>query len=222
MISPTAAISHLPAKIPVFPLTGVILIPGSNLPLNIFEPRYLKMVRDAVTSDGLIGMVQPKPQESSGNSDEEPDLYSVGGVGKIDDLVDTGDNKFTIRLRGVARFEITSELTTTTPYRQVHADWSHYDDLHADREVDNIDRRTLLAALSNYLDVRGLEADFDTIAEAPNDILVNSLSMIIPMGAPEKQALLEAVSIDERAATLETLLKMSVVESGAKEPPQFH
>ncbi len=177
------------------------------------------MIRDAVTSDGLIGMVQPK---SSDNNDAEPEVYSVGGVGKIDDLVDTGDNRFTIRLRGVARFEIASELSTTTPYRQIHADWSRYNDLHAENTPDSIDRRTLLAALSNYLDVRGLDADFDTIADAPNDILVNSLSMIIPMGAPEKQALLEAASIDKRAATLETLLKMSVIESGATEPPQFH
>lgn len=219
MVSLAASISQLPIKIPIFPLTGIILIPGSNLPLNIFEPRYLQMIRDAVTSDGLIGMVQPKSPE--GNSDE-PEVYSVGGVGKIDDLVDTGDNRFTIRLRGVARFEIASELTATTPYRQIHADWSRYNDLQAESPADSIDRRTLLAALSNYLDVRGLDADFDTIADAPNDVLVNSLSMIIPMGAPEKQALLEAASIDERAATLETLLKMSVIESGAKEPPQFH
>ena len=219
MVSPAAAISQLPVKIPIFPLSGVILIPGSNLPLNIFEPRYLQMIRDAVTSDGLIGMVQPKSVEGNG---DEPEVYSIGGVGKIDDLVDTGDNRFTIRLQGVARFEIASELSTTTLYRQVHADWSRYNDLHADSAPDTIDRRTLLAALSNYLDVRGLDADFDTIADAPNDILVNSLSMIIPMGAPEKQALLEAGSIDERAATLETLLKMSVIEDSGKEPPQFH
>lgn len=219
MVLPTAAITQLPIRIPIFPLTGVILIPGSNLPLNIFEPRYLQMVRDAVTSDGFIGMVQPTSPEYN---EVEPELYSVGGVGKIDDLVDTGNDRFTIRLRGVARFEIASELSTATPYRQIHADWTRFGDLNAESAVDAIDRRTLLAALSNYLDVRGLDADFDTIAEAPNNVLVNTLSMIIPMGAPEKQALLEAASIDERAATLETLLKMSVIENGSKEPPQFH
>ena len=219
MVSPTGAITHLPVKIPIFPLSGVILLPGSNLPLNIFEPRYLQMIRDAVTSDGLIGMVQPK---SPNDNADDPELYTVGGVGKIDDLVDTGNDRFSIRLKGVARFEITSELSTTTPYRQVHADWTRYNDLSAIGGANNIDRRTLLAALSNYLDQKGLDADFDAIAEAPNDVLVNTLSMIIPMGAPEKQALLEAASTDKRAAMLETLLKMSVIEDASKEPPKFH
>lgn len=219
MAATTSTIKNLPVKIPIFPLTGVILIPSSNLPLNIFEPRYLQMVRDAVTSDGLIGMIQPKTLETEAGDSE---LYSVGAVGKIDDLVDTGNDRFTLRLKGIARFEVASELSTTTPYRQIHANWSRFNDLAAENSANTIDRRTLLAALSNYLDTKGLDADFDAIAEAPNDILVNTLSMIIPMGAPEKQALLEAVSIDERAATLETLLKMSVIESGSKEPPKFH
>ena len=219
MVSPTGAVTHLPVKIPVFPLSSVILLPGSNLPLNIFEPRYLQMIRDAVTSNGLIGMVQPK---SPNNNSDDPELYTVGGVGKIDDLVDTGNDRFSIRLKGIARFEITAELSTTTPYRQIHADWSRYHDLTANNDAHNIDRRTLLAALSNYLDLKGLDADFDAIAEAPNDVLVNTLSMIIPMGVPEKQALLEAVSTDERATMLETLLKMSVIESTNKEPPKFH
>lgn len=177
------------------------------------------MIRDAVTSDGLIGMVQPK---STNNDSEDSELYTVGGVGKIDDLVDTGNDRFSIRLKGIARFEITSELSTTTPYRQIHADWTRYNDLNANGGANNIDRRTLLAALSNYLDLKGLDADFDAIAEAPNNVLVNTLSMIIPMGVPEKQALLEVSSTDERAAMLETLLKMSVIEDASKEPPKFH
>lgn len=219
MTSTSSTLVHLPVKIPVFPLTGVILIPGSNLPLNIFEPRYLQMVRDAVTTDGLIGMIQPKTPESEAGDSE---LYAVGAVGKIDDLVDTGNDRFTLRLKGLARFEVANELSTTTPYRQIHADWSRFDDSATDRSADEINRRTLLAALSNYLDTKGLDADFDAIAEAPNDVLVNTLSMIIPMGVPEKQALLEAMSVIERAATLETLLKMSVIENSPKDPPKFH
>jgi Lon protease-like protein len=144
-------------------------------------------------------------------------------VGKIDDLVDTGDDRFTLRLKGIARFEIASELSTTTPYRQIHANWARFNDQVAEGPAENaIDRRTLLAALSSYLDTKGLDADFDAIAEAPNDVLVNTLAMIIPLGAPEKQALLEAVSVFERAATLETLLKMSVIENSPKEPPKLH
>lgn len=212
-------ILHMPPVIPIFPLKGVILIPGSNLPLNIFEPRYLQMIRDAVTSDGLIGMVQPKVSE---NEDPDPELYTVGGVGKIDDLVETGANRFAIRLKGLARFEITDELSTTTPYRQVHADWTRFADTVASSQDPVVDRRKLLATLSGYLEQRGLDADFDAIAEAPDDVLVNTLSMIIPMGVPEKQALLEAVCVTDRATMLETLLKMALVEDGSKQPSNLH
>lgn len=209
----------LPPVIPVFPLTGVILLPGSNLPLNIFEPRYLQMVRDAVTSDGLIGMVQPKVRESE---DPSPELYGVGGVGKIDDLVETGTNRFAIRLKGIARFEITDELSTTTAYRQVHANWTRFADSEEPAGQAVVDRRQLLAALSSYLEQRGLDADYDAISEAPNDVLVNTLSMIIPFAAPEKQALLEAITVTDRASMLQTLLKMALVEEGGEQPSNLH
>lgn len=219
MTAAAASTVTLPPVIPVFPLTGVILLPGSNLPLNIFEPRYLQMIRDAVTSDGLIGMVQPKVPESE---DPNPDLYPVGGVGKIDDLVETGTNRFAIRLRGIARFEITDELSTTTPYRQVHADWGRFDDTPMNPDVSVVDRRQLLATLSGYLEHRGLDADFDAISEAPDDVLVNTLAMIIPFGAPEKQALLEATSVGKRSEILGTLLKMAIIEADPTNPSNLH
>ncbi len=219
MESPPPSTPPLPAVIPVFPLTGVILIPGNNLPLNIFEPRYLQMIRDAVTSNGLIGMIQPKVRESE---DPEPELYNVGGVGKIDDLVETGKNQFAIRLRGIARFEVSSELSTTTPYRQAHVDWTRFGDVSPAPHKAIVDRRKLLATLSGYLEQKGLDADFDAIAEAPDDVLVNTLSMIIPMGAPEKQALLEADTVTDRGNMLETLLKMALIEDGAKQPSNLH
>ncbi len=219
MTAAAASTVTLPPVIPVFPLTGVILLPGSNLPLNIFEPRYLQMIRDAVTSDGLIGMVQPKVPESE---DPNPDLYPVGGVGKIDDLVETGTNRFAIRLRGIARFEITDELSTTTPYRQVHADWGRFEDTPMNPDVSVVDRRQLLATLSGYLEHRGLDADFDAISEAPDDVLVNTLAMIIPFGAPEKQALLEATSVGKRCEILGTLLKMAIIEADPTNPSNLH
>lgn len=209
----------LPSVIPVFPLTGVILLPGSNLPLNIFEPRYLQMIRDAVTSDGLIGMVQPRVPESE---DPQPDLYPVGGVGKIDDLVETGTNRFAIRLRGLARFEVREELSTTTPYRQVHAGWDRFRDNPMNPDVSLVDRRQLLATLSGYLEHRGLDADFDAISEAPDDVLVNTLAMIIPFGAPEKQALLEAETVGNRAEILGTLLKMALIEADPTNTSNLH
>lgn len=219
MAEPAESTIHLPPVIPVFPLTGVILIPGSNLPLNIFEPRYLQMVRDAVTSNGLIGMVQPTVHE---HDETEPELYGVGGVGKIEDLVETGQDRFAIRLKGIARFEIAGELSATTPYRQAQVDWSRFADQNQPSGSDPVDRRGLLATLSDYLDRRGLDADFEAIAEAPDNVLVNTLSMIIPMGAPEKQALLEAISVAERADTLQALLKMALAEGKPSEPGALH
>lgn len=219
MTAAAASTVTLPPVIPIFPLTGVILLPGSNLPLNIFEPRYLQMIRDAVTSDGLIGMVQPRVPESE---EPNPDLYPVGGVGKIDDLVETGTNRFAIRLRGIARFEITDELSTTTPYRQVHADWGRFQDTPMNPDVSVVDRRQLLATLSGYLEHRGLDADFDAISEAPDDVLVNTLAMIIPFGAPEKQALLEAESVGKRSEILGTLLKMALIEADPTNPSNLH
>lgn len=209
----------LPSVIPVFPLSGVILLPGSNLPLNIFEPRYLQMVRDAVSSDGLIGMVQPKVHE---NEEQTPDLYDIGGLGKIDHLVEAGENRFAIRLKGIARFEITDELSTTTPYRQVQVDWSRFQDMEAVKDTKTIDRRRLLATLSSYLEQRGLDADYDAIAEAPDDILVNTLSMIIPLGTTEKQGLLEAAVVSDRAEMLTTLLKMALIEDNPTSPSNLH
>ncbi|WP_262693380.1 LON peptidase substrate-binding domain-containing protein [Kordiimonas aquimaris] len=206
----------LPPVIPVFPLNGVILIPGSNLPLNIFEPRYLQMVRDAATSNNLIGMIQPK------SDDPTPDLYDVGAVGKIEDFTEVDENRFSIRLRGLARFSVIEELSATTPYRQVAADWHLFSDMNAAPEEAILPRRELLATLSDYLDFRGLDADFEAIAEAPDDVLVNTLSMVVPFDAPEKQALLEARSIAGRAQTLQTLLAMALIDVTSDTPTNLH
>lgn len=209
----------LPPVIPVFPLNGVILIPGSNLPLNIFEPRYLQMVRDAATSNNLIGMIQPKMPEGD---DPAPDLYEVGAVGKIEDLTEVEENRFSIRLRGLARFRVIEELSATTPYRQVAADWHSFSDMNTTPEEASLPRRELLATLSDYLDYRGLDADFEAIAEAPDDVLVNTLSMVVPFDAPEKQALLEARSVNARAQTLQTLLAMALINVTSDTPTNLH
>lgn len=219
MSNDSSDIKSLPHVIPVFPLSSVILIPGSTLPLNIFEPRYLQMVRDAVTSAGLIGMVQPKASE---RDDPRPDLYTVGGVGRISDLKEIGENRFSIKLSGLARFEIVNELSATTPYRQVQASWERFADGHGPEHTCRYSRRELLATLSDYLDFRGLDADFDAISEAPDDVLVNTLSMIIPFGIPEKQALLEAQNATARAEVLKTLLQMALIEGGGDSADKLH
>ena len=210
----------LPPVIPVFPLSRVILIPGSSLPLNIFEPRYVQMVKAAASGNGLIGMIQPL---NTDDPSEKPALQRIGGVGKIEDLAETGKDQFAIRLRGLARFEVREELSVTTLYRQVQADWHAYADYNETAAEKAVDRRQLLTALTRYLDHKGLEADFEAISEAPDDVLVNTLSMIVPLGIKEKQALLEVRTVGERCTMLQALLNMTVAEANANEvPTQLH
>ncbi|MCJ9428168.1 LON peptidase substrate-binding domain-containing protein [Kordiimonas marina] len=211
----------LPSVIPVFPLSGVILLPGSSLPLNIFEPRYLQMVRDAVAGHGLIGMIQPEEADSIR---ENPALKSVGCVGILGPVKETGDGRLVVRLKGVSRFRVGSELRVTTPYRQVQADWSPYETDQTDwHQGDHgVERGPLLDALKRYLDLRGLEADYDAIASAPDTVLVNTLSMIVPFGPAEKQALLEARTVGERGGILTGLLLMALSSTMHQAPGARH
>ncbi|WP_417449177.1 LON peptidase substrate-binding domain-containing protein [Kordiimonas sp.] len=207
----------LPSVIPVFPLPGVILLPGASVPLNIFEPRYLKMVRDAEASHKLIGMVQPKDKDEGG---KKPALYGVGGMGMISELKETGDGRFLIRLKGISRFRIEEELSTATPYRQIRADWAAFAaDPWGGETTTTVERDDLFASLKAYLDIKGLEADFSAIAEAPDDVLVNTLSMIVPFAHAEKQALLEAETVYMRSALLRNLLTMAVASTMKNEGP---
>ncbi|MEX0297506.1 MAG: LON peptidase substrate-binding domain-containing protein [Kordiimonas sp.] len=198
--------ADLPPVIPVFPLPKVILFPESNLPLNIFEPRYLKMVEDAQANHGIIGMVQPKTTDDLAGS---PEVYQVGGAGRITHSTKTEDGRYLIRLTGISRFHIESELSGTTPYRQVMANWEPFqDDTMPPPPPGTFDREGLMTELKAYLDKRGLEADYDGINAAPDTVLINTLSMIIPLTIAEKQALLEANTTTERAETLKSLLMM--------------
>jgi len=196
----------LPTVIPVFPLPKVILFPESNLPLNIFEPRYLKMVDDARASHGIIGMVQPKTTDDLHGS---PDLHLAGGAGRITHFVKTEDGRYLIRLTGLCRFKIESTLPVTTPYRQAQVTWASFQgDMIKDKMPDPFDRTALMKELKTYLDKKGLAADYDGISAAPDTVLVNTLSMIIPLSIEEKQLLLEAKTTGERAETLKNLLMM--------------
>lgn len=198
--------ADLPAVIPVFPLPKVILFPESNLPLNIFEPRYLKMVEDARASHGIIGMVQPRTTDDLAGS---PDLYNIGGAGRITHCVKTEDDRYLIRLTGVSRFRIEDELSVTTPYRQVMVNWEPFkNDLMPPMPPGGFDRVSLMAELKAYLDKRGLEADYEGINAAPDTVLINTLSMIIPLTIAEKQALLQAENTNDRAEALKSLLMM--------------
>jgi Lon protease-like protein len=194
--------ADMPTSIPVFPLEGALLLPRGQMPLNIFEPRYLDMVDDALR-DGhrLIGMIQPDPAHPG--SPAGPALYRVGCVGRITQFAETGDNRYLLQLTGISRFHIDNELKVVTAYRQCHVTFVPFaDDFVARKGEDEVDRSTLLAALTEFLKARNLQADWDGIEKAPNEALVNALAMMAPYGSAEKQAMLEAPDLKTRAEIL--------------------
>lgn len=216
-LPPPGDIGALSRTIPIFPLSGVLLLPNTVLPLNIFEPRYLAMTRDALEkakSGGaaLIGMIQPTESE---RRNPRPDVYKVGCVGAIADAAETQDGRILITLRGLCRFAVARELDVDTLYRQVEADYTPYADDFTRVQSGEADRDRLLKALKAYGERRNLPIDWDSIHAAPDELLVHSLSMICPFTAGEKQALLEAAHFRDRAALLTTLLEMAVLESGS-------
>jgi Lon protease-like protein len=213
-------LGDLPLVIPVFPLDGVLLLPGGQLPLNIFEPRYLNMLDDAMSGERIIGMIQTRPHQAADN--ERPSLAPVGCAGRVTSFAETSDGRYLITLTGVCRFRTGDELPVRTPYRQVRADFAPYEpDLREDgpggtRTAADIDR--LLSALRRYLDHRGLAIDWTDAESAPSDALINSLAMALPFDPMEKQALLEAETIFERKATLTALLEIDAAAGDDDEP----
>src|SRR5258708_226214 len=203
----------LPEVIAVFPLAGALLLPRGQLPLNIFEPRYLVMIDDAFTSGRrLIGMIQPDPAHPG--PDDKPNLYKIGCVGRITQLTETSDGRYMIQLTGVARFRIEAELAVATPYRQCRVIYTPFtDDFVGHRGEDEVDRESLLKALSDFLKANDLKADWDGIEKAPNEALVNALAMMSPYGPAEKQALLEAPDLKTRAEILVAVTEIELAKS---------
>lgn len=207
-------ISDLPRVLPVFPLTGAIILPRGQLPLNIFEPRYLNMIDDAMAGDRMIGMIQP-----SGGPRTLPSLSGVGCAGRITSFVETSDGRYLITLTGICRFRPATELPASGPYRQVQADYlSFSEDLAGPDGEEALDRQAFLAALRAYLEARSLEVDWETARNAPPEALINSLAMALPLDPAEKQALLEAGDLAARARTLEALLRIDAVDPGEDAP----
>jgi Lon protease-like protein len=201
----------LPTRFPIFPLSGAILLPNGNLPLNIFEPRYLQMTRDAMRTDRVIGMVQP-----NGGGTDHLELFAVGCAGRITSFAETEDNRYLITLTGVCRYDVVEELRVSTPYRQVNASFARWQtDLEPPPPSDSL-RPRLLDALRGYFDVHEISCDWEQIRAAPLGGLITSLAMICPFEACEKQALLEAVDPEQRCQVLTALLQMGAL--GAREP----
>jgi uncharacterized protein len=201
---------ELPAAIPIFPLAGVLLLPGGKLPLHIFEPRYRDMVRDALAGPRVIGMVQPTDPRCP---DPRPEVYGTGCAGRIVEDRRTEDGRYYVTLQGLCRFRIAEELPAATRYRQVRVDWTPYRaDLGAPEQDSRVDRARLLPALKAYLQLSGIPADWKAVESAPGAALVNYLAMICPFAPSEKQALLEAADVGERGRVMTALIEMAVLE----------
>jgi Lon protease-like protein len=211
----------MPEVIPVFPLPGALLLPRGQMPLNIFEPRYLAMIDDSLR-DGhrLIGMIQP--DTAHGDGGKKPPLFKIGCVGRITHLAESGDGRYLIELTGVARFRIEEELHVATLYRQCRVTYAPFaDDFVARKGEDKVDRDALLTTLRGFLEANDLKADWDGIEQAPNEALVNALSMMSPYGTAEKQALLEAPDLKSRAEILIAITEIELAKKNTEGEPQL-
>ena len=196
----------LPAILPIFPLTGVLLLPRGRLPLNIFEPRYLAMTHDALAGERLIGMVQPSDPAAPGGN---PPVYPTGCAGRITSFSETEDGRYLITLTGISRFRIGEELPMLDGYRRVVPQWGEFTRDLAGEDETSFDRDRLLRGLKGYFQQHQISADWDAVTAVPGERLVTSIAMICPFDPSEKQALLEAPDLDERARLLMAIIEMA-------------
>lgn len=197
--------TELPETIAIFPLAEALLLPRSRLPLHIFEPRYLQMVEDTIKTDGrLIGMVQPNTVPGRAGTG----LQTIGCAGRITQFSETEDGRYMITLGGVSRFRVVKELEGFTPYRKCDVNWDGFErDLGAEEEDTTFHRKPFLDLLGRYFETMGLSADWATLKEAEDELLINSLSMMLDLDREDRQALLEAPSLRTRRETLVTLIE---------------
>jgi hypothetical protein len=202
--------ADIPGKIPVFPLSGALLLPGAQLPLNIFEPRYLAMFDDALSSNRLVGVIQPALTEAAAGQSPVEDLCRIGCLGRITSFAETGDGRYVISLSGICRFRVIEELDKgRKPYR-ICSISPFLGDLEAGDSGAGVDRKALLDSFKAYLEANNLEADWNSVERASTETLVNSLSMMSPYGPAEKQALLEADDLKTRAETLIAITEIAL------------
>ncbi|MEM1428245.1 MAG: LON peptidase substrate-binding domain-containing protein [Pseudomonadota bacterium] len=207
--------SDLPDTISVFPLPGALLLPRARLPLHIFEPRYLAMLDDCLkTKERLIGMVQPREVPGGG----DPRLQAIGCAGRLTAFSETEDGRYMITLSGISRFRVVSEVEGFTPYRRAEVEWAGFDrDLGSAESDPDFDREQFLDLLSRFFEARSLSTDWDSLKEADEELLINSLSMLCPFETEDKQALLEAPSLSTRRETLVTLIEFALRGGGTGE-----
>jgi uncharacterized protein len=211
--------ADLPQRIPVFPLQGALLLPRAELPLNIFEPRYLEMVNDALSGSRLIGMIQPV---AASDTEDRPKLMSVGCAGRITAYAETSDSRLLVTLTGISRFAVVEELDAGTPYRQIVANFHPFAvDLVQDLGASEVNRPALLKAFRDYLNANNMNADWDQVDAASTEVLVNTLSLLAPYPSAEKQALLEAPDLKTRADVLVALTEMALAKTARGPSPKL-
>ena len=202
-------VTELPGSIPVFPLPGALLLPRARLPLHLFEPRYLQMLEDALkTPSRLIGMVQPNARPKG----DKGALHRIGCAGRVTQFSETEDGRYMITLTGMSRFRLGEEVEGFTPYRKFAVSWAGFDqDLKSKAEVDpSLTRQEFFDVLSRFFETRGVSTDWETLRDADDELLINSLSMLLDFSPEEKQALLEAPSLTTRRETLVTLIEYTL------------
>ncbi|KAA9006003.1 LON peptidase substrate-binding domain-containing protein [Histidinibacterium aquaticum] len=202
--------ADLPGTIPVFPLPGALLLPRARLPLHIFEPRYLAMLDDCLkTQERLIGMIQPWEHQG------REGLHTIGCAGRVTAFSETEDGRYMITLSGVSRFRVEREVEGFTPYRRCDVKWEGFDRDLGPVEHDTVfDRKSFMALLERFFSEQGLSTDWDSLKEAEDELLINSLSMLCPFEPEDKQALLEAPSLTTRRETLVTLMEFALRSGG--------
>ncbi|MCG6984570.1 MAG: LON peptidase substrate-binding domain-containing protein [Thiocapsa sp.] len=202
--------AELPAEIPIFPLAGAVVMPGVQLPLNVFEPRYLSMVFDALASDHLIGMIQPTSETMT---EDVPEIHRVGCAGRVTSYSETSDGRIVLVLTGVCRFQVVKEISQRRGYRRVSVDWEPF---AADyRESDSViaDRKGFLTSLKAYCALRGVEVPWDDVEQMADTDLTNLLCAHLPLSPEDKQALIETLPTVDRAALMRGLLDMAAAAS---------
>lgn len=201
------SLGELPAVVPVFPLAGALLLPRTDLPLNIFEPRYVALVEHAMGGNRLIGMIQPARDDQG----DTPRLARIGCLGRITSYAESDDDRLLISLTGVCRFVVTHEREAETPFRQIEADYSGFAaDLVGEGSARSVDRGAVIRAFRQYLEANSMSANWEEVEQVPTELLVNTLSQLAPYPAPEKQALLEASDIRARADMLIALTELAL------------
>lgn len=214
-----STLSDVPEVVPVFPLSGALLLPRADIKLNIFEPRYVQMVDEALATDRVIGMVQPRFDDAVGEDPARPPLCKVGALGRVITFQESGDGRYFIQLAGVCRFSILEEIDRPALYRTCRISAERFvADLDEETKSAGIDREGLIKAMESYLDANEMQADWNQVRSVPDEVLVNTFAMMTPYGPAEKQALLEAPDLASRAATLVAITEMELARQSGDKP----